>query len=249
MSNKNKNDNGAEINVPSTQSNNQRNTISSLYDRVESLKNKVRKDQASDPKSLEVRDIDGRRRARQNAADVRRATTQSKQLSRDANMAYREAIKRNDRAGAYAIKKDAISNGIDFGGIKRASSTEDSVLRSRANAQLGAEMQNDSALMSHTLHNQFMENNTAQMNANPYGFELQSNPSGLGGPRRVDNTIKNKSNSKSPNIPDTGSHDPAYRTVSEPSVKGKKVTSNRHRGRSSYLPRVAPFKLNFNRFA
>jgi len=73
----------------------------------------------TDPKRLALNDIDGRRQARANEASQRRAETQTRQLSRDTNLAYRQAIRRNDRAGALSIRQDAINNNVQFGGIRQ----------------------------------------------------------------------------------------------------------------------------------
>lgn len=73
----------------------------------------------TDPKRLALNDIDGRREARANAASQRRAETQERKLSRSKNLAYREALRRNDRAGADKVLTDARNEGIQFGGIRQ----------------------------------------------------------------------------------------------------------------------------------
>ncbi len=232
--NKNKTKDQDEANIPSPQSNNQRKVINSLASRVESAKNKVRRDQNVSTQALEVRDIAGRRKARGQQADLRRAETQNRQLSRDANLAYRQAIKRNDRAGAYAIRKDAIGNGIQFGGIRQAGDVRQDARRARANAQLGAELNQDSAVIAGQMHNQFMQNQTAQMNTNPYGVNNVSNSGG------------GETAGTETGAPDAESHGVNPTATAQVSPVG---TAQMAAQRSPFLPRIAPPRLNFNRFA
>lgn len=229
--NKNKTKDQDEANIPSPQSNNQRNVINALASRIDSAKSKVKADQNTDTQSLGIRDIEGRKAARSNQADVRRAETQSRQLSRDANLAYRQAIKRNDRAGAYAIRKDAIGNGIQFGGIRQAGDVREGVVNARANAQLGAELNQDSVVMANQMHSQFMQDQTSQSNTNPYQYPLAMN------------TTQSSGVSETPNAESHGVNPTATAQVSPVG------TAQMAAQRSPFLPRIAPPRLNFNRFA
>jgi hypothetical protein len=78
--------------------------------------------------------VDSKRASRAEAATQRRAETQSRQLSRDTNMAYREAIRRGDRAGALRVRQGAIDDGVTFGGIRQHGDVGRQVAAQRQNA-------------------------------------------------------------------------------------------------------------------
>jgi len=78
--------------------------------------------------------VDSKRASRAEAVSQRRAETQERQLSRDTNMAYREAIRRGDRAGALRVRQGAIRDNVQFGGIRQHGDISRNVAAARQNA-------------------------------------------------------------------------------------------------------------------
>ena len=78
--------------------------------------------------------VDSKRASRAEATSQRRAETQERQLSRDTNMAYREAIRRGDRAGALRVRQGAIRDNVQFGGIRQHGDIGRNVAGARQNA-------------------------------------------------------------------------------------------------------------------
>jgi hypothetical protein len=74
-------------------------------------------------------------------AALRRGTTEERKIKRATNLAYREALRRGDRAGALNIRKQARGEGITFGGVSGAGDIERSVAQG-----IGEQLRTRSAL-------------------------------------------------------------------------------------------------------
>ena len=96
--------------------------------------------------------------------NVRRAVSQERSRSRDYNMAYREAKKRNNPMQALAIREQALQRGVQFGGIQQYGDIEKGIRKKFAmQDQEGRRLAGDQALGNQAFQNMLnAQNNTIQ---------------------------------------------------------------------------------------